>query len=116
MPAGSHAFAFRFSQDSGQSYCFADLDGNDLNNASQPGARGMKVVLDLHNYGRYNGDANVIGGTVPVNGAQSTGMIAVDLDARFGDLLKTFRREKRSHSIAHHSIFVPNPAQGCSQL
>jgi endoglucanase len=30
-------------------------------------ARGMKVVLDLHNYGRYGGDANVIGGTVPVN-------------------------------------------------
>lgn len=30
-------------------------------------ARGMKVILDLHNYGRYNGDANVIGGTVPVS-------------------------------------------------
>lgn len=30
-------------------------------------ARGMKVILDMHNYGRYNGDANVIGGTIPVS-------------------------------------------------
>ena len=34
---------------------------------SRAQAHGMKVILDLHNYGRYNGDANVIGGTVPVS-------------------------------------------------